>query len=59
MIGDEVGLTEELYQKMIGQYATAVEVLTRRVQVKDQRIMELETIVKTFEENHKPQKEVK
>lgn len=40
--GDEVGLTEDLYITMIGRYAAAVEVLTKRIALKDQYINQLE-----------------
>jgi hypothetical protein len=40
--GDEVGLTEDLYITMIGRYAAAVEVLTKRIVLKDQYISQLE-----------------
>jgi hypothetical protein len=40
--GDEVGLTEDLYITMIGRYAAAVEVLTKRIVLKDQYINQLE-----------------
>jgi hypothetical protein len=40
--GDEVGLTEDLYIGMIGRYAAAVEVLTKRIALKDQHIAILE-----------------
>lgn len=42
MIGDEVGLTEDLYVNMIGRYAAAVEVLTKRIALKDQELARLE-----------------
>ncbi len=42
MIGDEVGITEDLYNIMIGRHAVAVEVLSKRIAIKDQRIAELE-----------------
>lgn len=42
-IGDEVGLSEDLYQALIGRYVAAIEVLTRRSILKDQHIAKLET----------------
>jgi hypothetical protein len=42
-VGDEFGLSEDLYQKLIGRYVSAVEVLTQRITAKDQHIAKLET----------------
>lgn len=41
--GDEIGLTEPLYQELIGRYVATIEVVTKRLIVKDQRIAVLET----------------
>lgn len=42
-VGDEIGLTEPLYQELIGRYVATIEVLTKRLVAKDQRIAVLET----------------
>lgn len=42
-VGDEVGLSEELYQSLIGRYVAAIEVLTKRLVLKDQHISRIET----------------
>jgi hypothetical protein len=52
--GDEVGLTEDLYISMIGRYAAAVEVLTKRMVIKDQRISQLENELALHNEKHDP-----
>jgi hypothetical protein len=48
MVGDDVGLSEELYVGMIGRYAAAVEVLTKRIQLKDQELVRLETEIQGY-----------
>lgn len=40
--GDEFGLSEDLYNVMIGRYVSTIEVLVRRGNLKDQKIAELE-----------------
>ena len=42
-IGDEHGLTEELYHQLIGRYVATIEVLSKRVFAKDQHIVKIET----------------
>jgi hypothetical protein len=42
-IGDEIGLSEDLYQTLIGRYVAAIEVVTKRSALKDQHIAKLET----------------
>lgn len=42
-VGDEFGLTEDLYHKLIGRYVAAIEVLSQRLVAKDQHIAKLET----------------
>lgn len=42
-IGDEHGLTEDLYQALIGRYVSTIEVLGKRIFAKDQHIAKLET----------------
>lgn len=42
-IGDEHGLTEDLYQKMIGRYVATIEVLSQRIFAKDQYIAKIES----------------
>lgn len=42
-VGDEYGLTEDLYQQLIGRYVATIEVLGKRVFAKDQYIAKLET----------------
>jgi hypothetical protein len=42
-VGDEIGLSEDLYQKLCGRYVSAIEVLTLRAVAKDQHIAKLET----------------
>jgi len=42
-IGDEINVTEALYQELIGRYVSTIEVLTRRSNLKDQRIAILES----------------
>lgn len=42
-VGDEIGLTEPLYQELIGRYVATIEVLTKRLVAKDQKIAMLET----------------
>lgn len=41
--GDEHGLTEDLYQQLIGRYVSTIEVLSKRIFAKDQYIAKLET----------------
>lgn len=43
MVGEDIALSEDVYQRLIGQYAAAVEVLNRRIAAKDQHIVELES----------------
>lgn len=42
-IGDEHGLTEELYHQLIGRYVATIEVLSKRIFAKDQHIARVET----------------
>lgn len=42
-IGDEHGLTEELYHQLIGRYVSTIEVLSKRIFAKDQHIARIET----------------
>lgn len=42
-VGDEYGLTEDLYQQLIGRYVATIEVLSRRIVAKDQHIAKIET----------------
>jgi len=42
-IGDEFGLSEDLYHQLIGRYVSTIEVLVRRSNLKDQRIAILES----------------
>lgn len=42
-VGDEIGLTEDLYQELIGRYVATIEVISKRIVLKDQRIAKLET----------------
>jgi hypothetical protein len=42
-VGDEVGLTEDLYCNLIGRYVSTIEVLSKRSVLKDQHIARLET----------------
>jgi hypothetical protein len=48
LVGDEIGLTEELYTGMIGRYAAAVEVLTKRITLKDQELVRLEAEIQGY-----------
>jgi hypothetical protein len=48
VVGDDVGLTEELYVSMIGRYAAAVEVLTKRIQLKDQELVRLDAEIQGY-----------
>lgn len=41
--GDEFGLSEDLYQQLIGRYVASIEVLSKRIFAKDRHIAELET----------------
>ena len=41
--GDEYGLTEDLYQQLIGRYVSTIEVLSKRIFAKDQHIAKIET----------------
>lgn len=43
--GNEIELSEQLYLELIGRYVSAIEVLNRRIEVKDNRIQELEALV--------------
>lgn len=42
-VGDEFGLTEDLYHQLIGRYVATIEVLTKRIIAKDQHIARIET----------------
>lgn len=42
-VGDEHGLTEDLYHQLIGRYVATIEVLSKRIVAKDQYIARLET----------------
>lgn len=42
-VGDEHGLSEELYHQLIGRYVATIEVLTKRLFAKDQHIVKIET----------------
>lgn len=42
-VGDEFGLTEDLYQQIIGRSVAAIEVLSKRIVAKDQHIARIET----------------
>jgi hypothetical protein len=46
-VGDEFGLTEDLYHRLIGRYVAAIEVLTQRLAAKDQHIAKIEAETKT------------
>jgi hypothetical protein len=48
LVGDDVGLTEDLYVSMIGRYAAAVEVLTKRIGLKDQELVRLEAEIQGY-----------
>jgi hypothetical protein len=55
MIGDEISLTEDLYHQLLGRYITTIEVLVKRIAVKDQKIVELERELENYgaKENRK------
>lgn len=42
---NEIELSEQLYLELIGRYVSAIEVLNRRIEMKDNRIKELEALV--------------
>jgi len=50
-IGDEFGLSEDLYHQLIGRYVSTIEVLVRRSNLKDQRIAILEAEAKKVLDN--------
>lgn len=45
MVGDDVSITEDLYVSIIGRYATTVEVLSKRIALKDQELTRLEGLL--------------
>ncbi len=42
-VGDELGFSEDIYHVLIGRYVAAVEVLGKRIIMKDQHIAKLES----------------
>lgn len=56
-VGDEFGLTEDLYQQLIGQYVTTIAVLSKRIVAKDQKIAVLEAQLSQHIENQHGPKE--
>ncbi len=55
MVGDEVGFSEELYHQLIGRYVATIEVLTKRLVLKDQHISKLESDLQNPSETPKLQ----
>lgn len=51
--GSEIELTEEIYQQLIGRYVATIEVLNRRIAIKDKYIADLEAKPKP-EGDHAP-----
>lgn len=49
-VGDEIGVTEDLYKNLIGGYVSAIEVLSKRIFAKDQHIATLEATLKSLTE---------
>ena len=50
MIGDYINVTEDSYQRLIGGYVAAIDVLNARIAVKDQYIRDIEAKNKTLQD---------
>jgi hypothetical protein len=48
VIGDDVNITEATYQRLIGGYVTAIDILNQRIELKNAHIKELEDKNKTL-----------
>lgn len=48
-VGDEFGLSEDLYSALIGRYVATIEVLSKRIFAKDQHIGKLEAKIAELE----------